>query len=243
MVSKLPPVAILMGGLATRMRPVTETIPKALVEVGGEPFVNHQLRQLRAQGVDEVVFCVGYRGEMIEELIGDGAAFGLRVRYSYDGEKLLGTGGAIVKALPSLVDVFFVLYGDSYLDVSYSRVHEAFLRSGKRGLMVVFHNENRWDQSNVRFEHGAIQAYSKRLRDPGMGHIDYGLGLLRAEVFRRFGPTEVVDLASIYEELAARGELAGYEALQRFYEVGSFQGLEELDQLLRERRGSHGICQ
>src|SRR6187431_438884 len=130
-------VAILAGGLATRLRPITETIPKALVEVAGVPFIARQLDYLRAQGIPRAVLCVSYRGEQIEAAIGDGRDFGLEVRYSYDGPKLLGTGGALKRALPLLGERFFILYGDSFLPVDFGAVEAAFRASGKPALMTV----------------------------------------------------------------------------------------------------------
>ena len=113
------PVAILAGGLATRLRPITEKIPKSLVDVAGEPFIVRQLDYLFRQRVRDVVLCIGYLGEMIEAVVGDGSRFGLRVSYSIDGPILLGTGGALRRAAPLLGEAFFVLYGDSYLPVDY----------------------------------------------------------------------------------------------------------------------------
>ena len=177
------PVAILAGGLATRLRPLTENIPKALVEIAGEPFLGHQLRLLRRSGLDRVVLCAGYRGEQIRDYAGDGRDFGLRVDYCFDGPKLLGTAGAIRRALPLLDDAFFVLYGDSYLPCDYAAVEQTFLESGKSGLMTVHRNEGRWDSSNVQFSQGRILAYDKANRTPSMQHIDYGLGVLRRQPF------------------------------------------------------------
>ena len=171
------PVAILAGGLATRLRPLTETIPKALIEINGEPFAAHQLRLLKSRGIERVVFCVGYRAEMIEEYVGPGGRFGLDVSYSSDGPVLRGTAGAIHQAIPLLGDRFFVLYGDSYLPCNYAAVEGAFLDSGRQGLMTVFRNEGRWDTSNVEFAGGRILAYDKKQHPPRMQHIDYGLGV------------------------------------------------------------------
>ena len=139
------PVAILAGGLATRLRPLTETIPKSLVEINGEPFLNHQLRLLRQNGVDRVVLCLSHLGEMVRDSVGDGRAFNLHIDYSFDGPTLLGTAGALKRALPLLGESFFILYGDSYLPIDWAAVEQAFLASGKSGLMTVFHNEDNWD--------------------------------------------------------------------------------------------------
>lgn len=227
------PVAILAGGLATRLRPITEKIPKLLVEVAGEPFFSHQIRLLKAAGLRHLILCVGHLGDRIVEAYGDGSAHGVRIDYSFDGEKLLGTGGALIRALPRLSEAFYVLYGDSYLPIDYTAVGDAFLRSGKSGLMTVYENRERYDASNVWFEKGRIRVYDKRCKLPEMQHIDYGLGVLRASALDRFPRDAAVDLADVYAQLVREGELAGYEVTRRFYEIGSPAGLRELDQLLR----------
>ena len=226
------PVAILAGGMATRLRPITEKIPKLLVEVAGEPFFSHQLRMLKKNGLTKIVLCVGYLGEMIVEDYGDGAKWGVNIQYSFDGPKLLGTGGALIRALPKLGDAFYVLYGDSYLPVDYQAVGRAFFESGKLGLMTVFENREAYDASNVWFESGQIKLYTKKKKVPQMRHIDYGLGLYRAVTFAGLPRNEVVDLAAVQTDLVDRGQLAGYEINQRFYEIGSHAGLAELDRLL-----------
>lgn len=232
------PVAILAGGLATRLRPITEKIPKGLVSVAGQPFLVHQLRLLHAAGIRKVVLCVGYRGEMIEEELGNGMKLGMEVSYSFDGPELLGTGGALKKALPFLGDKFFVLYGDSYLPIDYAAPARAFATSGKPGLMTVFRNENRWEPSNVWYEEGEIRRYHKKELTPEMKHIDYGLGLFRAEALASWPNDRPFDLAQVYQDLIGKKELAGYEVAQRFYEIGSPQGLAELDALLRRQQES-----
>jgi len=227
------PAAILTGGLATRLRPITETIPKALIDIAGEPFIAHQLRLLHSRGLRRVVLCVGHMGERIREFVGDGSAFGMDVAYSFDGPVLRGTGGALQQALPLLGDQFFVVYGDSYLPCDYAAVQGFFEASGKQGLMTVFRNHGQWDTSNVEFEDGRIVVYDKKLRSPRMHYIDYGLGLFRKEAFAAIGDGEVKDLAAVYQELLSRSELAAYEIQERFYEIGSFAGMEELSNLLR----------
>lgn len=229
------PVAILAGGLATRLRPLTEKVPKALIEVAGRPFLFHQLRLLADSGIRQAVICAGYHGEMIEEKFGDGGGFGIELRYSFDGPALLGTGGALKKALPLLGRQFLVLYGDSYLPIDYREPVRTFLESGKSGLMTVFRNEGEWDTSNVVFRGGAIQRYSKRNADPEMHYIDYGLGVLTADALSSWPDATPFDLADVYQALLARGELAGHEVKERFYEIGSPEGLAELDAVLRTR--------
>lgn len=232
------PVAILAGGLATRLRPITEKIPKLLVEVAGEPFFSHQIRLLKNAGLTHLVLCVGYLGERVVEQYGDGSKWGMKIEYSFDGPTLLGTGGALIKALPLLGDAFHVLYGDSYLPIDYRAVGRSFLHSGKLGLMTVFENQGRYDTSNVWFENGTIKVYEKKNKVPQMHHIDYGLGLLQAKVFTPYPREAVVDLANVYSDLVSANQLAGYEVKERFYEIGSLTGLNELDQHLRSPKNS-----
>jgi N-acetyl-alpha-D-muramate 1-phosphate uridylyltransferase len=221
------PVAILAGGMATRLHPITETIPKALVDVAGRPFILRQLDYLRRQGVGRVVLCVGFLGEQIEAVVGDGSASGLSVSYSQDWPHLMGTGGALKQALPLLDSRFLVLYGDSYLPIDFAAVERGFLASGKPALMTVQRNADKWDKSNVLFRDNVIVEYDKRAPTPDMRHIDYGLGAISAEVLLDESATEPFDLADIYHRLSLSGQLAGYEVHERFYEIGSHQGLAE----------------
>jgi len=221
------PVLILAGGLATRLHPHTETVPKALLDVHGEPFIAHQLRLLAAGGITRVVVCAGYLGERIRDYVGDGARFGVDAAFSFDGPVLLGTGGAIRQALPLAGPRFFVLYGDSYLQCDYAAVARAFDLSDRAALMTVYRNEGRYDASNVAFSDGLIRAYDKRRPTPEMRHIDYGLGVFTAAAFDRVPPGQPWDLALVYQDLLARGELAGLEIGRRFYEIGSIEGLED----------------
>jgi len=223
------PVAILAGGLATRLRPITQTIPKALVDVAGQPFIVRQFVYLQSQGIRDVVICVGYLGEMIQAVVGNGARIGMNVRYSYDGPILLGTGGALKKAVPLLGDDFFVLYGDSFLPIDFVAVQQVYQTSGPQALMTVLKNSNRWDTSNVLFSDGRLAEYNKRSPSAGMAHIDYGLGLMAAEVLSKYSATESFDLADVYEDLSGQGRLCGMEVYQRFYEIGSHMGLQEAE--------------
>jgi NDP-sugar pyrophosphorylase family protein len=234
------PVAILAGGLAMRLRPITEKVPKLLIEVAGEPFFSHQLRLLRKAGLTRIVLCVGHLGEKIAQQYGDGRTWGVHLTYSFDGAKLLGTGGALIRALPLLGEAFYVLYGDSYLPIDYLEVGRAFLATGQAGLMTVYENHGRFDASNVWFADGQIKVYSKQDKMPEMHHIDYGLGLLRARALDGWPRDEAVDLAAVYSRLVAERQLAGYEMKQRFYEIGSPTGLQELDALLRTAKTPPG---
>jgi NDP-sugar pyrophosphorylase family protein len=228
-------VAILAGGFSTRLRPATDKIPKALLRVAGEPFLIHQLRLLHSQGLRRIVLCVGYLGDMIEAELGDGSSLGMQIAYSFDGPTLLGTGGALKRALPKLGEKFLVIYGDSYMPVNYSPIVEAFVLSRKPALMTVFENQGRWDASNVWFEEGQIRRYDKKLRTTEMRYIDYGIAVLSTKVFASFPDDRAFDLADVYSGLVSEKQMAAYEVKQRFYEIGSREGLAELDSLLRDK--------
>lgn len=225
-------VSILAGGLAKRLRPITETIPKALVEVAERPFVEWQLDYLHQQGIRHVVLCLGYLGEQIQELIGDGQRFGLKVDYSYDGDHLLGTGGALRKALPMLGNAFFVYYGDSYLPIDFTDIEKSFRLQNQPALMTVLKNGDRWDKSNVLFSDGELLEYNKHSPSEDMAYIDYGLGVLSADVLLAYPEDQPFDLAEVYHHLSLEGELAGFEVFERFYEIGSFGGLKETENYL-----------
>ncbi|MDB6033095.1 MAG: Nucleotidyl transferase [Verrucomicrobiales bacterium] len=235
------PVAILAGGLATRLRPITEKIPKSLVTVAGRPFLTHQIEMLRAQGLRHLVLCIGHLGEMIQRDFGDGSAYGVKIDYSFDGDKLLGTGGALRKALPFLGPDFFVLYGDSYLPIDFNTVANAYKASGKPALMTVYANQGKWDTSNVWFEDGQIKVYDKKTRRPEMHYIDYGLSVFDARVFDSVSMEQPTDLATILMDLVGRKQLAGYEVNRRFYEIGSPAGLAELDELLKSSHEGRNV--
>jgi MurNAc alpha-1-phosphate uridylyltransferase len=227
------PVAILAGGLGTRLRPHTETAPKAMIDINGQPFIAHQIGLLKKAGIGRVVVCIGHLGEMIRAFVGNGRRFGLDVGYSSDGPTLLGTAGAIRNALPLLGDRFFVLYGDSYLPCDYQAVEGAFLESGQPGLMTVFRNRSRWEKSNVVFGDGRILVYDKRITAPGMEHVDYGLNAFHHSAFST-NTLDAEDLGAIFQGLVEQHRLVGFEVKERFYEVGSWEGIRNLQAYLRK---------
>jgi NDP-sugar pyrophosphorylase family protein len=226
------PVLILAGGLATRLRPLTEKIPKALIEVAGRPFLWHQIQLLKRNGIREVILSVGYLGEQIQDLYGDGSKLGISIVYAFDGPVLLGTAGAIRNALELLPERFFVLYGDSYLTCDFRAIEQAFQQSGLSGLMTVYRNEGLFDSSNVEFDGTHILKYDKINRTTAMRHIDYGLGAFRRNVFASLPAGEKVDLASVYQKLLREGSLAAFEVHDRFYEIGSSEGLRDTEEFL-----------
>lgn len=224
---------ILAGGLATRLRPMTDTVPKSMVPVAGKPFLAYQLQLLKKSGICNLVLCVGHLHEQITSYFGDGNAFGVSISYSYETDKLLGTGGAIRNALPLLDDKFFVMYGDSYLPVDFRAVWQFSQRYSTEPLMVVYRNLSRYDASNVVFREGLVQVYDKRNRTPEMEYIDYGLLILNTELLMDMPEGHPFDLAELLTSVA-EGRLRGYEVRERFFEIGSDSGLRDFERYIRE---------
>ncbi|MDR2613078.1 MAG: NTP transferase domain-containing protein [Deltaproteobacteria bacterium] len=229
------PVVILAGGLATRLGDLARDTPKSLIPVAGRPFIHHQLDLLRGSGVERVVICAGHLGLKISKALGDGSGLGIAIDYSFDGTSPLGTGGAVRNALPKLPGLFLILYGDSYLEIDYRDVAKAFLYSGKLALMTVFRNTGRWDRSNAVYENGLVRLYDKKADGVGMQYIDYGLTAMTREVLEGWPGGGRFDLADVLADLSVRKELAGYEARDRFYEIGSPAGIADLEKYLASR--------
>jgi NDP-sugar pyrophosphorylase family protein len=200
--------------------------------VAGVPFIAHQLRLLKREGVKEVVLSVAHKSDQIENYVGDGSQFGLQVRYSHDGPTRMGTGGAIKKALPMLPDEFAVLYGDTYLDIDFAPVYTTFHHNKRPALVTVLANDDKWDKSNMLLKDGAILAYDKLAPTPEMQHIDYGLSIFKQQCFDDYSDAEPFDMSALFQKLIASGQMSGYEVRQRFYEIGTPSALAETEQYL-----------
>ncbi len=223
-------VAVLMGGLGTRLKNFTKECPKSLVKVGDRPFFDYQLDLLIAWGFSRFVFLIGYKADMIEEYYGDGSSRGISISYSYDGEKLLGTGGAVRSALHLLDDDFLLIYGDSFMDIDYAEMlyrYERGKAAGARALMTVLRNNNRFDKSNVVMDGGRLVLYDKHNPSADMNYIDYGACMYERSLFEDYGENEAFDIATIQHELSVKGEMVAQIVTKRFYEIGSPASLEE----------------
>jgi len=228
-------VAILAGGQATRLKPLTDKVPKSLIEIDGKPFLEHQLDLLKKNRVSDIVLCIGYLGEQIQKYVGDGRKFGVNIKYSYEDEQLLGTAGALKKAHRLLEDQFFVMYGDSYLFLDFANVMSYFNRFGKMGLMAVYRNYGRYDRSNVAVEGNLVTQYSKKDMLEGMVYIDYGVSILRKKALELVPQNQVYSLEEFLAQLVNEKELLAYEVNNRFYQIGSPEGLEEFKRYISQR--------
>jgi MurNAc alpha-1-phosphate uridylyltransferase len=228
-------LVILAGGMATRLYPVTLEIPKSLIDINGKPFIQHQIDLIKSKGINKIVLCLGKFAKRIEDYLGDGNTDSLYIKYSYDGDTLLGTGGAIKKAFPLLSDPFMIMYGDSYLNIEYIDIMEYFNNFDRLGLMTVLKNENKWDKSNIVFRDGKIIKYEK-VDDAEFDYIDYGFSILRKSALAPFMGEDKFDLKDVFKDLISKQEMLGFEVFNRFYEIGSFQGIEETkDYLLKHK--------
>jgi NDP-sugar pyrophosphorylase family protein len=224
---------ILAGGQGTRLRPLTETIPKALIPVAGRPFIDYQIELFHGRGVRDLIICTGHLGHLIEEHLGDGRRFDVSIRYGYERDGLLGTAGAVKNVEPLLEDAFFVQYGDSYPLVDYREVMAYFRQHDLPGLMVVYKNHDRWDRSNVVIAGDRVCVYDKSRKLPAMVYIDFGVSTFRREAFAGVPTGVATDLSAVHQSLIARRQLLAYESYHRFYEVGSPDGLQAFDLFVR----------
>jgi len=219
-------VVILAGGLASRLGYMTESRPKSLMMFKGKSFLECQLEQLRQAGIDDIVLCIGHLGEQIQEYIGNGEKYGVRIRYSVE-ETLLGTAGALRNAEPLLTDPFFTLYGDSYVFVDFGRIMHYFLSKHKLALMTVFRNYDRFDSSNTAVSGQTVTRYNKETKTEDLVYIDYGVNVFRKQVLDMIPEGRSYSLGDLFRGLIAAEDLLAFEVEQRFYEIGSVQGLKD----------------
>tara|TARA_B100000949_G_scaffold197907_1_gene184198 strand:- start:179 stop:883 length:705 start_codon:yes stop_codon:yes gene_type:complete len=220
------PVAILAGGLGKRLGQKTINKAKVLIDVAGKPFISRQLNYLRDQGIKDIVICIAYLGEQIKDYIGNGSKYNLKIFYSDDGDQLLGTGGSVKKACRILGENFFILYGDSFLPIDFSLVEKSYFQQKKPALMTVLKNEGLWDKSNAYFKDKCVE-YNKKNPQKNMHYIDYGLNVVKNSIFYNFPSNKAFDLADVFEDLSSKNLLAGLEIYDRFYEIGSINGLND----------------
>ena len=222
---------ILCGGLATRLGVLAKNIPKSMIDIEGKPFLQYQIENLRKNSIKDIVLCVGHLSEKIENYFRDGSKFGVNIKYSYDGDKPLGPIGAVKKAEEFLEDVFFIMYGDSYLSVDFQKVYSFFTQNKKQALMVIYKNYDKYDKSNISVQNNIVTGYGEN----GAIHIDYGTSLLRKEALNNVPKNTMYTTGEFFSNLIKKNELLAFEAKKRFYHIGTPDSLEEFRNFIRSQ--------
>ena len=230
-------IAILAGGKATRLYPTTKTISKSMIKICRKPFFTYQIELLKKNNINNIVMCVGTFSEQIVNYFGDGKKFGVSIKYSVEKpNNLLGTAGALKNAQEYLDDTFFVTYGDSYLPIDFSIISDTFKKSGKLALMTVYKNNNNFDTSNVAINANLVTIYNKSAKDKNLEYIDYGLLILKKQVLDIIPSHKFVNLDFLINKLIEKTELLAYEIKERFYEIGSIDGIKDFENYIKSRQ-------
>jgi N-acetyl-alpha-D-muramate 1-phosphate uridylyltransferase len=227
---------ILAGGLGTRLRPLTNTVPKAMVPVNGKPFLEYELNLLKTNGIFDIVLCVGYLGDIIHDYFGNGERLGIRISYSYDGEELLGVAGALKRAEHHLRDIFFVTYGDAYLSADYNGAMKEFMGTRKLGMMLAYENHNAYGKSDLAIKDGFVTKYDKQNQTPDMVWINYGISILRKQALNSIPEDTKCDEEQFYGELIKHKELLANIVKERFYEIGTAPALKEFENFVTKAK-------
>lgn len=229
-------IVILCGGLATRLYPLTKKIPKSMIRIEGKPFLEHQLDLLKKNKIKNILLCIGYKGEQIKKYFGSGKKFGVKIRYSREKKKLLGTAGALKNAEKLLDDAFLVMWGDSYLPFDFQGAIKFFKKFNNLGLLTVYKNCNRYEPSNVEVEGNFVKVYSKKRKTKKMKYIDYGVSIFRKEILKFIPKNQVYDISRLNQLLIKKKQLLAFPSRKRFYQIGTFSGIEEFRKYLKNER-------
>jgi len=228
-------IVVLAGGKATRLYPVTKDIPKSMVKINGIPFITHQINLFKRNNISNIVLCTGVFSDQIIDYVDDGSKLGVSVKYSIENAtELLGTLGALIKAYDLLSDTFFVTFGDSYLEIDYQRIYDEFLHSNKMGLMTVYKNNNKYVPSNTAIKDGLVIRYDKS-NNTDFEYVDYGLSIFKKKALDFFPKEKSLDLTDLNQKLISMKELVAYEVHQKFYEIGTFEGIADLELHLKSK--------
>jgi len=224
-------IAIICGGLATRLGELSKTIPKSMILVAGKPFLEYQIENIKRHGIKDIVLCVGHLSEKIQSYFKDGSEFGVNIKYSYDGDKLLGPIGAIKNAEKMLKDEFFIMYGDSYISVDFQKVFSYYKENKKLALMVVFQNKDKYDKSNLKVNNNLVISHGEKDAD----YIDYGTSILNKKTLDFLEEDKFYSTGDFFKILIRKQELLAYEAKRRFYHIGNPEALEEIREHIKEK--------
>lgn len=214
-------MVILCGGLATRLGNLAKDIPKSMIKIKNKPFLEHQIENLKNHSIKDIVLCVGHLSDKIENYFGNGKKFGVNILYSYDKDKPLGPIGALKNAEPLLEDIFFIMYGDSYLNVDFQKIYSYFIKQNKLGLMAVYKNFNKYDKSNLIVKNNLVVAYGEKNRTQDMIYIDYGTSILRKKSLNSISKNTFYSTGQFFSELILNKQLIAFEIEERFYHIGN----------------------
>jgi NDP-sugar pyrophosphorylase family protein len=236
---------VLAGGLGTRMADFTKSIPKILIPVGSRPFLHHQLDLLEQQWFSKIVLSLGYLGTMVVEELESHPHPGLQISFIFDGDVPLGTGGAARKACE--IDIsdqfFFITYGDSYLPFNPQAMVSEFNAQKYEAVMALYSNSENLDKNNARISQDSSVTYIKNVPNPkefGLNMIDFGISYVSRESILRVVPSNISsDLAEYFQEISTEQKLQGLISKQRFYEIGSYAGRDELESYLSNQKATH----
>ena len=217
---------ILCGGLGTRLRPLTYDIPKPMIPFGDKPFLQILIDYFKAQGVEKFVFCTGHLHEQIEKHFGDGSQLGVEIVHSVELEPL-GTGGALLNSRHLLDEQFFFAFGDSYLPLELRHLTRVQKESNALGVITVYMNNDKIASNNVRImPDGRVQDYIKKNPPTSMNGLEAGLSLFNKNILNH-APGRIFSLEeAIFPKLINPGKLFGLLTNQRFYDIGTPDGLE-----------------
>ena len=228
-------IAILTGGLGTRLNKLTTKTPKSLILIDNKPFLEYQIDFLKEGGIKDIVLCTGHLGEQIHRHFGSGKKYALNIKYSHE-DKPLGTAGALKKSQDLLNDTFFTMYGDSYVFVNFGEIMSYFKSQDKLALMTVYHNSDRYDRSNTSIQGNLVKKYSKKDRSKDTEYIDYGVNIFRKSVLDLIPQNQFYSLEDLLPNLIKQEQLLAYEVYDRFYEIGSPEGLEDFENFIAGSR-------
>ena len=225
------------GGLATRIRPLTNKIPKSMISIEGKPFLQYQIELLSCYGIKDIILCVGYMGEKIENCFENGNKYNTRIIYSYEKEKLLGTGGALKMTEPYLDEKFYLIWGDSYVRLNYKKMFDFHLKNSKNFdvTMAIFYNIRNFDKSNIVYKNGSIKKYDKNSTD-NMKYIDSGVMVLNKKLLSRIPNREVFQIENLFTKLAKEEKIKPFLIKKRYYEIGSLEGLNQFSKFVKRNQ-------
>lgn len=228
-------MVILCGGLATRLGNLSKRIPKSMIQIEGKSFLEYQIENLKKYSIKDIILCVGHLSEKIENYFGNGEKLGVNIKYSYDREKLLGPMGAVKNAESKLEEVFFIMYGDSYISIDFQKVYAFFIKNNKLGLMVVYKNYDKYDNSNLSVKDNMVIGHKASGITDNINYIDYGTSVLRRKSLNLISEDTFCSTEQFFIKLIIKKELLAYEANKRFYHIGTPNSLEEFREFIKNQ--------